>query len=66
MTLRHKIEEMERAEVLLQSRSDSYDQLITNLMNNIFTEYLIFDDVVASVLEEESRRTNKENKQTSL
>ncbi|TXG66789.1 hypothetical protein EZV62_008064 [Acer yangbiense] len=60
--LGHKIEENERAELLLQSLPDSYDQLIINLTNNILVEYLVFDDVAAAVLEEESRRKNKEDR----
>ncbi|KAH9802840.1 retrovirus-related pol polyprotein from transposon TNT 1-94-like protein [Citrus sinensis] len=65
-TLSHNIKENERAELLLQSLSDSYDQLIINLMNNNPVDSLVFDDVAASVLNEESRRKNKENKQVSL
>ena len=65
ITLRHKIEETERVQLLLQSLLGSYDQLIINLMNNIFTEYIVFDDVTASILEEESRHKNKEDMQTS-
>ena len=61
----HKIEENERAELLLQSLPDSYDQLIINLTNNNPVESLVFDDVAASVLNEESRRKNKENRQAS-
>ncbi|KAH9734074.1 Integrase catalytic domain-containing protein [Citrus sinensis] len=64
-TLGHNIEENERAELLLQSLPDSYDQLIINLMNNNPVEGLVFDDVAASVLNEESRRKNKENRQAS-
>ncbi|KAH9669265.1 hypothetical protein KPL70_021724 [Citrus sinensis] len=64
-TLGHNIEENERAELLLQSLLDSYDQLIINLTNNNPVESLIFDDVAASVLNEESRRKNKENRQAS-
>ncbi|KAK0597583.1 hypothetical protein LWI29_026719 [Acer saccharum] len=60
--LGHKIEENERAELLLQSLPDSYDQLIINLTNNILVEYLVFDDVAATVLEEESRHKNKEDR----
>ncbi|KAL5852379.1 hypothetical protein ACOSQ3_007497 [Xanthoceras sorbifolium] len=60
--LGHKIEENERAELLLQSLPDSYDQLIINLTNNTLVEYLVFDDVAAAVLEEESRRKNKEDR----
>ncbi|KAH9707327.1 Integrase catalytic domain-containing protein [Citrus sinensis] len=64
-TLGHNIEENERAKLLLQSLPDSYDQLIINLTNNNPVESLVFDDVAASVLNEESRRKNKENRQAS-
>ncbi|KAH9698769.1 hypothetical protein KPL71_024127 [Citrus sinensis] len=64
-TLGHNIEENERAELLLQSLPDSYDQLIINLPNNNPADNLVFDDVAASVLNEESRRKNKENRQAS-
>ncbi|KAH9679836.1 hypothetical protein KPL71_026295 [Citrus sinensis] len=64
-TLGHNIEENERAELLLQSLPDSYDQLIINLTNNNPVESLVFDDVAASVLNKESRRKNKENRQAS-
>lgn len=60
-----KIEPQERAEILLQSLPDSYDQLIINLTNNVLTDYLVFDDVAAAVLEEENRRNNKEDRHTS-
>ncbi|KAH9715183.1 hypothetical protein KPL71_020951 [Citrus sinensis] len=63
--LGHNIEENERAELLLQSLPDSYDQLIINLTNNNPADSLVFDDVAASVLNEESRRKNKENRQAS-
>ncbi|KAK0603834.1 hypothetical protein LWI29_009143 [Acer saccharum] len=63
--LRHKIEENECVELLLQSLPDSYDQLIINLTNNILVEYLVFDDVAAAVLVEESRRKNKEDRSKS-
>ena len=56
----HSIETGERAEILLQSLPDSYDQLIINIINNI--EVLVFDDIVAAVLEEESRRKSKEDR----
>uniref|UniRef100_A0A2N9HLU0 Uncharacterized protein n=1 Tax=Fagus sylvatica TaxID=28930 RepID=A0A2N9HLU0_FAGSY len=56
----HNIETGERAEILLQSLPDSYDQLIINLTNNI--EVLVFDDIAAAVLEEESRRKSKEDR----
>ncbi|KAH9682249.1 hypothetical protein KPL71_027276 [Citrus sinensis] len=64
-TLGHNIEENERAELLLQSLPDSYDQLIINLTNNNPVDSLVFDNVAASVLNEESRRKNKENRQAS-
>lgn len=35
-------------------------------MNNTLIEYLVFDDVAASVLEEESRCKNKGDRQASL
>ncbi|KAH9663295.1 hypothetical protein KPL70_019630 [Citrus sinensis] len=63
--LGHNIKENERAELLLQSLPDSYDQLIINLTNNNLVDSLVFDDVAASVLNEESRRKNKENRQAS-
>ncbi|KAH9762162.1 Integrase catalytic domain-containing protein [Citrus sinensis] len=64
-TLGHNIEENECAELLLQSLPDSYDQLIINLTNNNPADSLVFDDVAASILNEESRRKNKENRQAS-
>ena len=57
--LGHNIEENELPELLLQSLPDSYDQLIINLTNNNPVDSLVFDDVAASVLNEESRRRNK-------
>ncbi|KAA0061179.1 Gag-Pol [Cucumis melo var. makuwa] len=63
--LAYKIEPNERAELLLQSLPDSYDQLVINLTNNILTDYLSFDDVTSAVLEEENRRKNKEDKLVS-
>ena len=60
--LGQQIEENERAELLLQSLPDSYDQLIINLTNNILLDYLVFDDVVAVILEEENRRKKKRQK----
>ena len=64
-TLGHNIEENERAEFLLQSLPDSYDQLIINLTNNNLTDSLIFDDVATFVLNEKSKRKNKKNRQAS-
>ena len=61
-TLGHNIEENERAELLFQNLPDSYDQLIINLTNNNLADSLVFDDVAASVLNEESRQKNKENR----
>ena len=61
-TVGHNIKENERAELLLQSLPDSYNQLIINLMNNNPVDSLVFDDVAASVLNEESRQKNKENR----
>ena len=56
------IVENERAELLLQSLPDSYDQLIINITNNNIVGRLSFDDVAGAVLEEESRRKNKEDR----
>ncbi|KAH9672314.1 hypothetical protein KPL70_017673 [Citrus sinensis] len=64
-TLGHNIEENERAELLLQSLPDSYDQLIIILTNNNPTNSLVFNDVVASILNEECRQKNKENRQAN-
>jgi len=64
-TLGQQIKESERAELLLQSLPDSYDQLIINLTNNILTDYLVFDDVAAAILEEENRRKSKGDKNSS-
>jgi hypothetical protein len=57
--LGQQIEENEHAELLLQSFPDSYDQLIMNLTNNILSDYLVFDDVAATILEEENMQKNK-------
>ncbi|KAE8681103.1 hypothetical protein F3Y22_tig00111342pilonHSYRG00154 [Hibiscus syriacus] len=57
--------EQERVELLLQSLSDSYDQLIINLTNSNVTS-LVFDDVAAVVLQEENRRKNKKDRQVNL
>lgn len=64
-TLGHKIQEVECAELLLQSLPDSYDQLVINLTNNIHLDYLVFEDIAAAILEEESRRKNKEDRLTN-
>ncbi|KAE8704116.1 hypothetical protein F3Y22_tig00110461pilonHSYRG00160 [Hibiscus syriacus] len=60
-----KIVEQERAELLLQSLPDSYDQLIINLTNSNVTN-LVFDDVADAVLQEENRYKNKEDIQVNL
>ncbi|GJZ37780.1 gag-pol polyprotein [Tanacetum coccineum] len=60
-----KIDSQERAEILLQSLPDSYDQVIINLTSNVLSDYLVFDDVAAAILEEENRRNNREDMQTS-
>ncbi|GJV19236.1 hypothetical protein Tco_1368256 [Tanacetum coccineum] len=59
------VDSQERAEILLQSLLDSYDQVIINLTSNVLSDYLVFDDVVAVILEEENRRNNNEDIQTS-
>ena len=53
-SLGYKIEPNERAELLLQSLLNSYDQFIINLTNNVLTDYLNFDDIVAAILKEKS------------
>jgi hypothetical protein len=53
--LSQQIEGNERVELLLQSLANSYDKLIINLTNNILSNYLVFDDVAATILEEENR-----------
>nr|GEU49279.1 Gag-Pol polyprotein [Tanacetum cinerariifolium] len=60
-----KIDVQKRAEILLQSLPDSYDQVVINLTNNVLTDCLVFDDVAAFILEKENRRNNREDMQTS-
>ncbi|GJX32389.1 gag-pol polyprotein [Tanacetum coccineum] len=60
-----KIEPQERTEILLQSLPDSCDQVIINLTSNVLADYLVFDDVATVILEEENRRNNREDRQTS-
>ena len=62
-SMSYKIDTVERAELLLQSLPDSYDQLIINLTNNM--DSLVFDVIATAILEEESRRKNKEDRHTS-
>ena len=50
--MEHNINKIDRAEILLQSLSDSYDQIIINLINSIAV--MTFDDVPVAVLEEEN------------
>ncbi|GKA47032.1 gag-pol polyprotein [Tanacetum coccineum] len=59
------IEPQERTEILLQSLPDSYGQVIINLTSNVLSDYLVFDDVAAAILEEENRCNNREDMQTS-
>ncbi|KAK9016779.1 hypothetical protein V6N11_079273 [Hibiscus sabdariffa] len=66
LTKFYKIEPQERAELLLPSLPDSYDQLIFNMTNNILTDHLVFNDVEAAILEEENRRKNKEDRQGDM
>ncbi|GJR46586.1 hypothetical protein Tco_1314689 [Tanacetum coccineum] len=60
-----KIDLQERAEILLHSLPDSYDQVIINLTSNFLTDCLVFDDVVASILEEQNRYNNRDDRQTN-
>ena len=56
------IAENERAKLLLQCLPDSYDQLIINITNSNIVDSLQFDDVASAIIEEESRRKNKEER----
>ncbi|KAH9698812.1 hypothetical protein KPL71_024142 [Citrus sinensis] len=56
-------EENKRAKLLPQSLPNSYNQTIINLTNNNPADSLVFDDVAASILNEESRRKSKEDRQ---
>ncbi|GJU75988.1 retrovirus-related pol polyprotein from transposon TNT 1-94 [Tanacetum coccineum] len=60
-----KIDSQEHAEILLQILPDSYDQVIINLTSNVLSDYLVFDDVAAAILQEEDMPKNKEDRQTS-
>lgn len=59
------IVENERAEVLLQNLPDSYDQVVIDMINNNVVDRLYLDDVARVILEEESKRVNKEDHQES-
>ncbi|GJZ60287.1 gag-pol polyprotein [Tanacetum coccineum] len=60
------IEPQGRVEILLQILPDLYDQLIISLTGNVLTDYLVFDDVAAAILEEENRHNNREDREMSL
>ncbi|GJW36959.1 gag-pol polyprotein [Tanacetum coccineum] len=61
-SIEEKKNSQERAEILLQSLPDSYDQVIINLTGNVLSNYLVFDDVAAAILEEENWRNNREDR----
>ena len=61
--MEHKIEDNERAKILLQSLPDSYDQLIINVTSNAVT--LVFKDLTVAILKEENRHKNKEDRLAS-
>ncbi|GJX23727.1 retrovirus-related pol polyprotein from transposon TNT 1-94 [Tanacetum coccineum] len=61
----YALRKIESTSVTEHSLRDSYDKVIINLTNNCITDCLVFDDVAASVLEEENRRNNREDRQTS-
>ena len=65
-SLRYKVKPNEYAELLLQNQLDLCNQPIINLINNVLTNYLVFDEVAVIVLEEESRHKNKEEKLANL
>ncbi|KAK8593262.1 hypothetical protein V6N12_045345 [Hibiscus sabdariffa] len=65
-SLSYTVESQERAELLLQSLLDSYDQLIINLMNKILTYRMVFDDVATAILEEEIQCKNNEGRQGNM
>ena len=57
--------ENERVQLLIQSLPDSYDQLVINITNTDIANCLAFDDVAGAILEEESRRKNKDDRSES-
>jgi len=63
--LGQQIKENECAKLLLKTLPDSYDQLIINLTNNILSDYLVFNDIAVAILEEENRRKNKKDRNSS-
>ena len=63
--MEHNIKTKERVELLLQNPLDSYDHLIINVANGALKIMLIFNDVVTTTLEKESRHKNKEDKISS-
>ena len=60
--LDYRIVENVCVELLLQTLLDSYDQLITNITNNNIANSLSFDYVAGTILEEESKHKNKEDR----
>ncbi|PON73767.1 hypothetical protein PanWU01x14_056550 [Parasponia andersonii] len=58
-TIEYKIEDNERAQILLQNLFDLYDQLIINVTSNVIT--LVFNNLTATVLEKKNRHKNKED-----
>mgnify|MGYP000897061320 CR=1 FL=1 len=59
-SLDQTIKENERADILLQSLPNLYDEL--NIANGNVIESLCFEDVAGTVLEGESQRKNKEER----
>ncbi|GJR00052.1 hypothetical protein Tco_0523036 [Tanacetum coccineum] len=49
----------------LQNKKFLKRKLYALRMTNVLSDYLVFDDVVAAILEEENRRNNREDRQTS-
>ena len=63
--MKHNIEEKEHVELLLQILPNLHDHLIINLPNGALRTMLVFNDVVSTALEKESRHKNKEDKISS-
>ena len=49
----------------IKSIPNPYDQLVINLTNNVHMGILVFNDIGATILEEESWRKNKEDRLAS-
>nr|GEY24160.1 hypothetical protein [Tanacetum cinerariifolium] len=60
-----KIDPQKSVEILLLSLYDSYDKVVLNLTSNVLSDYIVIDDVATSILEEEDRRNNREDMQTT-